>query len=76
MRTTLILRDDLIEAAKKRAAERKTTLSAIVDEALMVAVHADTKKETGPTVDLPTYRPPNPTMLDTSPHDMHDLMES
>ncbi|MCC5849964.1 MAG: hypothetical protein JJU29_17905 [Verrucomicrobia bacterium] len=74
MRTTLILRDDLIEMAKKKAAERKTTLSAIVDEALMRTLN--THPFNGDVVDvhLPTYAPPRATRLDTNPEEIHELM--
>ena len=34
MRTTLVLDDQLIRQAKRRAAERNTTLSAVVNDAL------------------------------------------
>ena len=34
MRTTLVLDDGLLRAAKRRAAERNTTLSAVVNDAL------------------------------------------
>jgi hypothetical protein len=34
MRTTLVLDDHLIEAAKKRAAEQRSTLSDVVNDAL------------------------------------------
>lgn len=38
MRTTLRLPDDLLKEAKKRAAERGTTLTALVEEALREAL--------------------------------------
>ena len=38
MRTTLVLDDQLIRQAKRRAAERNTTLSAVVNEALREAL--------------------------------------
>lgn len=38
MRTTLILQDDLLREAKKRAAERNLTVSDFVNEALRAAL--------------------------------------
>jgi hypothetical protein len=74
MRTTLILRDDLVEVAKKKAAERKTTLSAIVDEALMMSLHANPFPGDQENVCLPIYSPPRATSVDTGPEEIHELM--
>jgi hypothetical protein len=38
MRTTLVLDDQIIRQAKRRAAERNTTLSAVVNDALREAL--------------------------------------
>lgn len=74
MRTTLILRDDLVEVAKKKAAERKTTLSAIVDEALMRSMNREYVSGDKTELHLPTYAPPNATRRDTTPVELHELM--
>lgn len=74
MRTTLLLRDDLVEVAKKRAAERKTTLSAIVDEALMRSLSTERLRGDETEVHLPTYAPSKAMPQDTSPAEIHELM--
>ena len=74
MRTTLVLRDDLIESAKKRAAERKTTLSAIVDEALMMALKPDAATQSKPMIKLPTYAPQGFKLVDTSAEELSNLL--
>lgn len=56
MRTTLVLDDRLFKAAKRIAAERKTTLSEVVNDALRrltTPVSKPRKK-----VNLPTYGDP------------------
>jgi hypothetical protein len=73
MRTTLILRDDLVEVAKKKAAERKTTLSAIVDEALMRSLNP-ARSGDATELQLPTYAPSKATSTDTLPAELHELM--
>ncbi len=40
MRTTVVLDDGLVMAAKKRAAESRTTLSAVINEALRDALNS------------------------------------
>jgi len=53
MKTTLTIPDYLMRALKRRAAERGTTLSAIVAETLRRGLEAAPKAELSP---LPTYR--------------------
>lgn len=56
MRTTLILDDNLFQAAKRRAAERKSTLSDVVNDALrqLISRPAATKRR----IKLPTFGDP------------------
>jgi len=74
MRTTLILNDELVAEAKRRAADRRTSLSAVVNEALRKALHAT--PESGDTVafSIPTYRPRTASCVDTSPEELHELL--
>jgi len=56
MRTTLILNDELLVAAKRVAASRHTTLSAVVDEALRAALmSAGQRRQTSP-FHVPVFR--------------------
>lgn len=65
MRTTLILDDALLREAKKRAAERGTTVSQVVNEALRAALYAQRPRRRpvqlvtfGPTT-RPTHHEPS-----------------
>jgi hypothetical protein len=74
MRTTLILNDDLVEMAKKKAAERQTSLSALVNEALRASFkESPTTQELVPFHVL-TYSPKDMNKVDTSPQAFYDLM--
>jgi hypothetical protein len=74
MRTTLVLRDDLVKSAKKRAAELNLTLSAVVDQALMRALMEPPAFQPGTPVHLPTYAPPKSEKKDTRPEELLELM--
>jgi len=65
MKTTLILPDYLVRALKRRAAERRETLSAVVAEALRRGLAAPTETE---TPDLPVYRMGRP-LVDVADRD-------
>lgn len=56
MRTTLVLDDRLIEAAKKRAAESRRTLSDVVNDALRQ--HVSPKPSPRQRIKLPTFGDP------------------
>ena len=74
MRTTLVINDELLAEAKKRAADRKSNVSAIVNEALRMALKAE---EAGvpPTVfQMPTYRPGRGAVADTFPEELIDMV--
>jgi hypothetical protein len=74
MRTTLILNDALIFEAKRRAAERNASVSAIVNDALLMAF----REPSGPHLDqafkIPTFAPDHATKLDLSPEELDTLM--
>lgn len=53
MKTTLILPDNLVRALKRRAADRATTLSEVVAEALRLGLEKEPRSELPP---LPVYR--------------------
>ena len=56
MRTTLVLNDEILVAAKRVAAARHTTLSAVVDEALRTTLmSAGAKGQTSP-FQVPVFR--------------------
>lgn len=54
MRTTIRLDDDLLAAAKRRAAETGRTLTAVIEDALRRSL-AERPARAGAAVDLPTY---------------------
>jgi len=58
MKTTLILPDALVTALKQRAAERDTSLSALVTELLRRGLDAPRPRR--PLAPLPTYRSGRP----------------
>lgn len=72
MRTTLIINDKLLSQAKKRAADRKTTVSEVVNEALRDSF----ARPVGPSrpFKLITYgNPDRPQHL--SPAEMYAILE-
>jgi hypothetical protein len=54
MRTTIRLDDELLTAAKRRAVEEGTTLTAVIEDALRRSLRAP--GGTGPVKPLPTVR--------------------
>jgi hypothetical protein len=72
MRTTLVLDDVLIRQAKRRAAERSTTLSAVVNEALRELLRP-TAAVAAP-FSMITYGPR--TRVDHSPADFAAVLET
>mgnify|MGYP005848454441 CR=1 FL=1 len=74
MRTTLILNDDLVMEAKKRAASQGLTLSAVVEAALRGALQkngAECLQEA--QFSLPTYRPAKFVPHGLSPAEIYAL---
>ena len=74
MRTTLILNDALISEAKRRAAERNASLSAIVNDALLAAFREPTTPHSEVAFKVPTFAPDHMTKLHLSPEEMDTLM--
>lgn len=74
MRTTLILNDELVAEAKRRAADRRTSLSAVVNEALRRAMQGAPETGDAAAFSIPTYRPGKARVLDTRPEDIHELL--
>lgn len=70
MRTTLVLDDRLVKQAKREAARRGTTLGAIVDEALRMALAA------APASAPPHYRVPTFGGRRRVEHEPSDLAEA
>lgn len=56
MKTTLNLDDELLERAKRRAADRRTTLTAVVEDALRDALSDPVRPATPFRLDMPTVR--------------------
>ncbi len=72
MKTTLVLPDSLVRTLKRRAAERGTTLSQVVAEALTRGLEA------APTLDLsplPTHRMGKPRVDVADRNALYDAMD-
>jgi hypothetical protein len=54
MRTTININDRLLNEAKKRAAETHRTLTALIEDALRLALRRTDTKAASPTVRIPT----------------------
>lgn len=74
MRTTLILSDNLIVEAKRIAAERRQSLSAVVNEALRKSLFSNDSMPQIQEFRMPTYRPVAGTQYDLSPESQYDLI--
>ena len=55
MRTTIVIDDHLLQAAKRRAAERRTSLKAVIEEALRASLIDIPQPETKHKVELPEF---------------------
>ena len=55
MRTTIRLRDDLLQRAKKRAADEKRTLTSLLEEGVTLVLARPTRKRRQ-RIDLPVSR--------------------
>ena len=74
MRTSLMLNDELVAEAKRQAADRQVSLSTIVNEALRRALHPPTSAEKPTRLRIPTYRPADAGIRDTTPDQLDELM--
>lgn len=75
MKTTLNLDDRLVHAAKELAAERRVTLTRIVEDALRVALSEPSRRE-GQRIEWPTVRGAEPPAIDISDrNELYDRME-
>ena len=61
MRTTVTIDDDLLARAKVRAAETRTSLGAVLEEALRA--HLDEQTPAAAPAALPFFRPTTPGLL-------------
>jgi hypothetical protein len=74
MKTTLNVDDELLRRAKRRAAERGTTLTAVVEEALR-AILSEPPRRQPFTLRMPTVRGDRPPAVDPADRAaLHDLM--
>jgi len=74
MRTTLIINDALFLEAKKRAAESRSNVSKVVNEALMQAFRPSRAPAADICFEMPTYRPRMSAITNTLPDEMHHLL--
>jgi hypothetical protein len=73
MRTTLVLDDELIGEAKKRAAERKSNVSAIVNEALKAAFRPSPTTGNPGLFQMLCFRPESGQVVKTTPGEFDEL---
>jgi hypothetical protein len=74
MRTTLILSDDLVIEAKRRAADRGQSLSAVVNDALRKVLHPGSGSVSASQFTMPTFRPSVATPHDITPTELYELL--
>lgn len=76
MRTTLILQDQLAIAAKRVAAERRVSLSEVVNQALRHELYGNQPKAAAGKFQMPVFGNPISQATDSSPADfdrfLHD----
>ena len=72
MKTTLVLPDHLVRTIRRRAAERGTTLSQVVAEALTRGLEAAPAADFAP---LPTHRMGKPRVDVADRNALYDAME-
>jgi len=63
MRTTLDLDDHLLKEAKQLAAERGTTLTAVMEDALRIVVRRNTEPRPNKRAKLPTFGVPGESFM-------------
>ena len=68
------MNDELVAEAKRQAADRRLSLSAVVNEALRKALETPPGAGRAAAFSIPTYRPGNAVIRDTSPEDLHELL--
>ena len=73
MRTTLIIKDELLTEAKKRAADSNSSISAVVNEALAQAFQSRQAEAADPAFQMPTFQPVGNSKVYSTPSDFHDL---
>ncbi|MEO1061912.1 MAG: DUF6364 family protein [Actinomycetota bacterium] len=75
MKTTLNLDDSLLERAKRHAADRGTTLTAVVEDALRVALD-DVGSDPSYRLEVPVVQGERPPTVDPADRDaLYDLMD-
>jgi len=72
MKTTLVLPDNLVRTLKRRAAERGTTLSQVVAEALTRGLETEPALDVAP---LPTHRMGKPRVDIADRNALYDAMD-
>ena len=60
--------------AKKRAAERRSSVSAIVNEALMDTFRPSSPAGNSPPFQMPTFRPPSGQSVQTLPAEFDEIL--
>jgi hypothetical protein len=75
MRTTLIINDELLRAAKSLAAERQCSLSAVINDALRLSLKPAGRSHEAPTFRMPRYRGEGPP-VDSSSGELAELRDS
>ena len=69
-----MLKDELIFEARKRAADRKSNVSAIVNESLMIAFRSASHTETAELFQMPAFSHVSGQLVSTSPAEFDQLL--
>ncbi|KAB2639472.1 MAG: hypothetical protein DVB26_06865 [Verrucomicrobia bacterium] len=68
------MKDELMIEAKQRAAERRSNVSAIVNEALMTAFRSAPNAGSSMPLQMPTFRPASGLSVQTSPEEIGEFL--
>lgn len=76
MRTTLVIDDELFVYAKKLAADRRSSLSGLLNEALRGYLTRGQRSGPVATFRMPTFHGDGEVAIDTSPADLRTLEDA
>ncbi len=74
MRTTLIINDELIAAAKRLAADRRTSVSQVVNDALRRELAESSTRNASLPLSIPVYGGVADRTADTTPAEFDSLL--
>ncbi|HQW28051.1 MAG: hypothetical protein KA152_03890 [Verrucomicrobiales bacterium] len=74
MRTTLVINDELVAATKRLAADRRTSVSQVVNDALRRELAESTTRSASLSLSIPVYGGSGSRLLDTAPAELDALL--